>query len=325
MLMAAGLGTRLRPFTDLEPKALLPLMGVPMAQFSLDLLASVGVTDVVANIHHLADRARPGLLALDRQQMRLSISDESDSLLGSAGGVKKALPQLQQARRGPFYLLNADVLMDADLKGLARRHARLRAQHGVSLTLMVFERAPGTGKYREILFDSDEGLITGLGQLVTGKPFFVGAAILEPEALDHVPEGVAAEFVPTILAPALKAGKAGVFLSSGEWHDIGSPQLWLEAHLAILRLLETNAPRLWAERIEKTNKRIGQQIWVAKKCSQFHGSADWAGPSYWNALEDETAGQPVQLGPDAALYGGLAPGQAVRGGIGFRGLWKPLA
>jgi MurNAc alpha-1-phosphate uridylyltransferase len=322
MLMAAGLGTRLRPFTDLEPKALLPLLGVPMAQFSLDLLASVGVRHVVANIHHLADRTRAGLLSLDRKEMQLSISDESELLLGSAGGIRKALPQLRGSAGGPFFLLNADVLVDADLKGLARRHARLRAQHGVTLTLMVFERAPGTGKYREILFDAEAGLITGLGQLETGRPFFVGAAVLEPEALEQVP-GCPAEFVPIILEPAIRAGKAGVFVSSGEWHDVGSPQLWLEAHLSLLRMLETKAPRLWAERIERSNKRIGTQIWVAKKSSRLRGSADWAGPAYWNALEDETAPDPKLLGPRAVLYGGEMPGQIARSGIGFRGIWAP--
>jgi MurNAc alpha-1-phosphate uridylyltransferase len=104
MLMSAGLGTRLKPFTDLEPKALIPVMGVPTAQFSLDALAQAHVETIVANIHHQAEKARAGLESLERGNARLVISDESALLMGSGGGIAKALPNFGHR---PFYWLNA--------------------------------------------------------------------------------------------------------------------------------------------------------------------------------------------------------------------------
>jgi len=225
MLMAAGLGTRLRPFTTLEPKALLPLMGVPMAQFAIDAAVAAGVKRIVANVHHHAEQTRAGLEQLERGDAQLRISDESNELLGSAGGLRQALREFRADE--PFYLLNADVLCDLDLKALARTHRRLRDRHGVRMTLAIFPQPPlepgerQSEAYREILFDGSRGLVTGLGEKAFGRPYFVGAAVIEPEALGDVPAQGPAEFVPTMLQPAITVGKAGVHLASGRWHDVG--------------------------------------------------------------------------------------------------------
>lgn len=320
MLMAAGLGTRLRPYTNQEPKCLIPLMGIPIAQFAIDLLVQAGVKNIVANVHHLADRATAGLTALDLGNAKLKISDERSHLLGSAGGIRKALSLLTEEVSRPFFLLNADVLCNADLKGLARAHSRLRARSGVKLTLMVFSSSSGSGAYREIQFDSSSHLITGLGSIASGKPFFVGVAILEPEALESVPMDGPAEFVPTILEPAIREGKAGVFLSSGEWHDVGSPKLWLETHLALMNLLETRPPLHWSQRVQSVNQRIAPRIWISKGSSQCAHTADWAEPIYWNPMKDETAHPPRVFGPRAVLYGALSNDSVFKNGICFRGL-----
>jgi NDP-sugar pyrophosphorylase family protein len=334
MLMAAGLGTRLRPFTDLEPKALLPLMGVPMAQFALDAAVRAGVERVVANVHHHAQRARSGLEALDRGKAELLFSDESAELLGSAGGLRQAAPQFGSE---PFFLLNADVLCDVDLAALAREHSRLRARHGVGLTLTVFPRPPlRTGgeqqeAYREILFDPAEGLVTGLGEKAMGRPYFVGAAVIEPDALGEIPPTGPAEFVPTVLLPAIRAGRAGVFRASGHWHDVGSPALWLESHLAMLESLETGRVSAgWRRRLESVNRRVGPMAWVSKDApSRQLSVARWASPCYWSPTGDSTAMAPTSLGPGAVLYGsalGIAAGEGgeLKGGIGFRGVWTQV-
>lgn len=318
--MAAGLGTRLRPFTEHEPKCLIPVMGIPIAQFAIDLLRQVGVGQIVANVHHLPERALVGLMSLDRGTVKLEMSDERDLLLGSAGGIRKALPILTSNGNHPFYLLNADVLSDLDLKGLARAHARLRARFGVRMTLMVFPQSQGSGAYREIIFDEGTHVITGLGQVVSGKPFFVGAAVIEPEAVEALASGQPAEFVPSLLEPAIQEGKAGVYLSSGEWYDVGSPRLWLEAHLAMIRLLETRPPLLWSQRVQSVNKRIAPGVWVSKNASRCSSTADWAQPVYWNPLLDETARPPKSFGPRAVLYGGAWSDSLYQDMISYRGL-----
>lgn len=325
--MAAGLGTRLRPFTELEPKALLPLMGIPMAQFAVDAAVAAGVTRIVANIHHLASRAREGLGALERGGAELLISDESDELLGSAGGLRKAAP-LFGGR--PFFLLNADVLCDVNLEALARVHLRLRSRHGVRLTLTVFPKPPlGSDgiqheKYREILFDPSTSLITGLGEKVLGRPYFVGAAVIDPEALAQVPAVGPSEFVSHILMPAIRDGKAGVHLADGMWQDVGSPALWLQAHREVLRALETGRlSQTWRERLERHNQRVGWETWVSRAVpSRTLRTSGWAGPAYWSPWLGSDPKAPTSLGPDAVLYGADVPGESPKlQGIGFGGHW----
>lgn len=317
MIMAAGLGTRLRPFTGVEPKAFLPLMGVPMAQFAVDAASGAGAERVVLNFHHLAGKATSAAGGLDLGGMRLTLSDESDELLGSAGGIRKALPHFGD---DPFFLLNADVLCGIDLGALARRHARLRASHGVSMTLAVFRSGPRGGKYREILLDPSASLVRGLGELQSGRPFFVGAAVLETEALRNVPLSGPAEFVPTVLEPAIRERKAAYFLADGLWYDVGSPELWFRAHLELMELLETGRlPSAWRARVETVNRRIAPGLWVSKNAARPVRSADWAGPAYWNPWREASAEAPRELGPRAVLYGSTSG--ARRDGIGFGGAW----
>jgi NDP-sugar pyrophosphorylase family protein len=296
MLMAAGLGTRLRPFTDERTKALMPVMGIPVAQFALDLAAGAGVTRVVANVHHRAEETVKGLRALDRGSASLEISDESAELLGSAGGYRKALPLLG----GTFIALNADVLCNVDLHALYRAHKRLRARWNVALTLAVFRHAPAGEKYRRIVVDTETGLVRELVmQAEESPPFWAGVAVIEPEALDGVPEGKPGEFVPLVLKPMIERAKVGAYVTQGHWHDIGSPELWLRTHLALIAGLETGAiPRAWRLRIESAAHRLAQGTWVAN-------------PGFPRAV----------FGPEGVMYG---PGQAPGRGIGFSGTWLAL-
>lgn len=321
MVMAAGLGTRLRPFTEITPKAFLPLMGIPIAQFALDSLREAGVSDAVVNIHHHAEAARERLSALDANGIRLQISDESDLLLGSAGGIRKAFPLLGG---GPFFLLNADVLCDLQLSELGMRHRELRERHGVSLTLALLRKGPAGGRYREIFHDESSGLVTGFGTLEEGKAFYSGCAVIEPEALRDVPLEGPAEFVPTILEPAIREGKAGALVFDGKWLDIGSPALWLDAHVELIESLETGLlPIPWKERIEKRNRRIAPGIWVEKGEKNLISVSGWAPPAYWSA----SGSHPVRLGPREVLYGArsAAPTErSLRSGIGYGGKWVEI-
>lgn len=320
MLMAAGLGTRLRPFTDFRTKALMPVLGVPIAQFAIDSLKSSGVDRIVANIHHHAESTRSGLMQLERGNSTLIISDESSELLGSAGGMRKALPELGNE---PFFLANADVLCDVDWSGLAYHHMRLREKWGVTITLTLFPKGPFGAKYREIQFDSHSQLITSLGTLQEGRPFFVGAAVLEPEALKNVPTGGPSEFLPYILEPAIREKRAGVYCSDGLWFDIGAPNLWLNTHIELMKLFETKAPPKvshWNKRILKTSSRVADQIWISHSNRIPLRRSNWVGPCYWqgNTL-NETA--PLTLGPNAVLYGSIEGKNHFERGIGFRNRW----
>ncbi len=315
--MAAGLGTRLRPFTDHAPKALLPIMGVPSAQFAIDALKKAGVEKIVANVHHHADAARTGLLQCDPQ---IFISDESRQLLGSAGGIKKALtPPGALLDSAPFFLLNADVLCDIDLEALGRTHQKLRAERGVLLTLALAPEGPAGGKYAEIITEPS-GLIQKIGPHCSGRPFFIGAAVFEPEALAHVPFGVPAETIPLIFQPAIDAGRAGfhgVTGGYGIWKDIGSPSLWLDAHLEIIERLETGRlPGSWRKRMEAVSERVSNGVWIGKRARRPRSPFSFSGPCFW----DGQGLMPKSLGARAVLYGETKDPD-LRNGIGFEGAW----
>jgi NDP-sugar pyrophosphorylase family protein len=119
MIVAAGLGTRLRPLSDLRPKPAMPVRGIPLLAYQLALLARHGVTEVVINAHHLPDE----LMAAARRyrpagvELHFSVEDE---LLGTGGGIRRVASFLRES--DPCLIVGGDMLVDADLTVLMERH-----------------------------------------------------------------------------------------------------------------------------------------------------------------------------------------------------------
>ena len=139
MVLAAGLGTRMRPYNGHIPKPLVAVGGKSLIDYGLDRLADAGVERAVVNVHHLADAIERHLAA--RQKPHIVISDERGELLGTGGGIAKALPQLGDA---PFFLVNSDTLW---LDGVKPNFARLAeafrsADHGRAAALGADDRQP---------------------------------------------------------------------------------------------------------------------------------------------------------------------------------------
>ncbi len=330
MVMAAGLGMRLRPFTEKTSKPLLPLMGVPMAQYALDLLKRASVEKIVANVHALPTASSQGLRFLD-SSAPLEISDESAMLLGSAGGLAKAAPAFHGS---PFYILNADTICNIHLQDLAKHHLMLKHQFSVKFTLLLFSKAPGNGSYLEILVDERRSLIRGLGEKKVGGRFYAGIAVMEPSCLAEIDPAVPSEFLRQILEPAIRTGRAGAYLvdnsaefENARWFDIGSPELWHQAHLDWMKLYEDDLlPSLWSERILKANRRLAPNIWVSNRAPENLDISKWRGPVYW-APEGADTTPPAILSPRTVLYGRspfTGATEATPSGIGYRGLWKTL-
>lgn len=323
MVMAAGVGSRLKPYADLAPKPLAPVLGIPSVEFSLRALARHGITRAIANVHHLADPLERELGRLCAELgISLTISDERQALLGSAGGLRRALPILQRMGGKRFLLLNADVLCDVDLGALMRHHARLRKQWGVTLTLTVFPRGPHGGKYREMRWDRQSSLLTTVGELEHARPYFVGAAVIEADALGGVPPEGACDFVPKILMPELARRKVGVFAAQGLWFDLGSPELWWRTHLELLARLETGAlPADWRARFEELNERVGERAWARRGTSRA-ALAGLLGPgAYFDPDGDPQA--VARVGHAAIQYGALSEnGPLIDGLSRFGQAWR---
>lgn len=146
MIFAAGLGTRLKPITDTIPKALLPLGGKTLLQYQIEKLRAAGITDIVINVHHFPEQIIAYLKEHNHFDCRISISDESQYLLETGGGLRKAAEYLLDGTDEPVLACNVDVLSNINLKAVIAAH-----QDEALATLVVSDR--DTQRY--LLFDND--------------------------------------------------------------------------------------------------------------------------------------------------------------------------
>lgn len=146
MILAAGLGTRLKPITDKTPKALVEVGGVPMLERIIQRLKKQGFKQIVINVHHFADQIIKFLQERDFG-LEIKVSDETESLLDTGGGIIKAMPLLFEKDSAPVLIHNVDILSNADLNGLWKKGLE-------QTTLLVSERDSS----RKLIFDKEMNL-----------------------------------------------------------------------------------------------------------------------------------------------------------------------
>ena len=178
MVLAAGLGTRMRPLTDTLPKPLVKVAGRALLDHVLDRLDQAGVTDAVVNVHHMADAIEAHLKTRTRPKIR--ISDERGELLDTGGGVVKALPLLGPA---PFFHMNSDALW---IEGVTPNLSRLAAQFdaaGMDILLLLASTATSIGyEGRGDFAMTPDGRISRRAEREVAPFVYAGAAILESVA-----------------------------------------------------------------------------------------------------------------------------------------------
>ena len=133
MILAAGLGTRLKPFTDSNPKALAVVNGKTILQRNIEFLAGFDITDLIINVHHFANELIEFLKANKNFGSTITISDESDEVLETGGGLKKARWFFEE-ERAPFVLMNVDVLTDIHLRTMIEQHNKLKPMATIAVT-----------------------------------------------------------------------------------------------------------------------------------------------------------------------------------------------
>ena len=159
MIFAAGLGTRLKPFTDSHPKALLPLAGKPLLQWQIEQLRAAGITDIVVNVHHFAEQIISYLQAHDFG-CHIRISDERAALLDTGGGLRKAMHEAPCGNpNAPWLVCNVDILSTIRLPQFIQSH-----RPDDLATLVVSQRQ--TQRY--LLFDTAQCL-KGWTNITTGE------------------------------------------------------------------------------------------------------------------------------------------------------------
>ena len=133
MILAAGLGTRLKPFTDEHPKALVVINGKTLLQRNIEYLAKFGIKDVIINVHHFPEQIKKTLEKNKGFGSKITISDESDAILETGGGLKKAGWFFKDSKQ-PFVVMNVDVLTDMNLKAMIDEHKNLQPVATLAVT-----------------------------------------------------------------------------------------------------------------------------------------------------------------------------------------------
>lgn len=231
MVLCAGLGTRLRPLTDERPKPLVPVGGRPLASFALDVLALHGVRHVVANAHHLAEQVEPALRPYtDARAMELTVLRE-DAILGTGGGIRNALPHLGG---GDFVVFNGDVLSAPDLTRAVAHHRATGA-----LMTMVLREDPRAERAGVIELTPDGRVVRMLNEgpawsEPTARCLFSGVYVLSSAVAPDLPvEGCVVRH--TLRRLLARGERVSGVRDDGPWFDLGTPQAYLAANLALLR------------------------------------------------------------------------------------------
>ena len=228
MILAAGLGTRLRPLTNDRPKALVEVAGRTLLEIAIARLREVGVREVIVNVHHFVGMVTDYLREKNNFGMRIEISEEG-SLLDTGGGLKKAAWFFREDDpAAPFILHNVDVISTIDL----RRMLEFHTQNQALATLAVQQRQ--TSRY--LLFDEQMRLCgrrlvkEQRTELVRPSPqlqelAFSGIHVISPRLLGMMSEGGAFSIVRSYLRLAGEGERIVAYRADGQyWRDLGKPE-----------------------------------------------------------------------------------------------------
>jgi MurNAc alpha-1-phosphate uridylyltransferase len=228
MVLAAGLGTRMRPLTDTLPKPLVPVAGKALIDHVLDRLADAGVTTAVVNVHHMAEAIERHLKG--RTRPKIAISDERSALLDTGGGVVKALPLLGRA---PFFHVNSDTIW---IEGVTPNFGRLAAMFDpaeMDALLLLAPIATSIGyDGRGDFVMMPDGRLRRRGEHEVVPFVYAGAAVLSPALFADAPAG--AFSLNRLFDRAIDAGRLFGLRLEGTWMHVGTPAAIKAAEAAIL-------------------------------------------------------------------------------------------
>ncbi len=232
MVLAAGLGTRLRPITDSLPKPLVRVAGKPMIDYALDALADAGVRRAVVNVHHFADQMEAHLKAYPR--LDVTISEERDRLMNSGGGLARGVRLLDRA---PLFVMNADLFWVGETRGQPSNLERLAAFFDpdimdMALLCVPLERTTGHSGKKDFQMD-ESGRLTryrdGAQPLV-----YAGAIAMHAALLDDAPDD--AFNLNLYFDKAIASGRLYGTVLDGQWLTVGTPDALVEAEEVLSRL-----------------------------------------------------------------------------------------
>lgn len=306
MVLAAGLGTRLRPLTLLRAKPALPVLGRPLLRWTLEALARYGFDEVVVNTHHLPATVRRAVGSVPGLSVRFS---HEPRILGTGGGPRKVRRWLGE---GPVLVVNGDVAFDLDLTRLVERHLA----SGARVTLGLRPN-PDPERYGPVVTDARGRVLSIRRRPRPGDrvSLFTGLHVLDPALLARLPPGPS-DSVGDLYVPMIDAGERVDSLRlRGPWFDLGTPDDYRLSQLRMLRrgfasrppaalLVDPSARVHSGARVSRSV--VGERSVVAEGASVVD-SVLWAGVRVGRGARVE----------DAILADGVEvlPGEVVRGGV----------
>ena len=287
VILAGGEGTRLRPLTLSVPKPVVPVVDRPFLRHQLDLLATVGVTEIVFSIAYRPERVQAVFGDGSAVGLRIHYAVE-DTPLGTGGAVKNAERYLDEVT----VVFNGDVLTDVDLPAVVRAHRETGAAATIVLTPVPNPSAYGlvetdaTGRILRFIEKPDPSQITT--DTINAGIYVLNTSTLElmPPAVNH---SIERAFFPALIA---RGDRLTGFVHRGYWIDIGTPEKYLQVHRDILR-------RRYPVRLDGEPRNGG---WVHPQ-AEVDAAAELDGPFYLGPGCRLAAGS--RVGPDAVLTSGV--------------------
>jgi len=217
MVLAAGLGKRMRPLTATQPKPMVRVAGKPLIDHALDKLADAGVARAVVNVHYLGDSIEAHLK--ERVAPRVTISDERKQLLETGGGIVKAADQLPD----PFFCLNSDnIWLDGPVNAFADLSAFWDADKMDALLLMVTHKAAHNFNGKGDFHMDAEGRLRRRQSGRIAPYIFTGIQLISKRLMRDAPEGAFSTNV--FWSRAIEEGRLYGMAFTGHWFEVGTPQ-----------------------------------------------------------------------------------------------------
>lgn len=233
MVLAAGLGTRMRPITDTIPKPLVSIAGKPMIDYALDVLTDAGVEKIVVNVHHHAEQMMAHLSGYQRAE--IIISDERERLMNNGGGLVKGLKLLEP---GPLYVMNSDLFWINETKGEKsnlQRLANFFDPERMDMVLLCVGMGDTTGHNGTRDFNlSSDGTLKRFAEGDPSPVVYAGAIVMNSRVFDDAPND--AFNLNIYFDRAIAAKRLYGMMLDGHWLTVGTPGAIGDAEATIARL-----------------------------------------------------------------------------------------
>lgn len=299
MVLAAGFGTRLAPYTDHTPKPLVPFFDVPLIDYTLQRLLDAGITRIVVNTHHLADTMEAHLRAFHRRVGRrrpfdLHISRE-DAILGTGGAIARARHHF---RSGPVLVINSDIYSGFDLKSLLDTHRK-----SAGAATLLIHSGEGLDHLRSTTV-ADDGTVVAIEKAdpsAKERGVFSGTYVLEPSVYNLLPDEKCSVVTAGLHRAMAQRQVVNAVKTDFVWHDLGTWEAVLQASMAVL-----NAPGIDGPYRDVFRLSPGRFVLTS-------GSDSVAAPSYLGpgARVEGRAGPHCVVGRGALVPAGICVARSV--------------